>query len=105
MKDDKTSEEELEVQEVEDQEVKRNVDVKVDVTLFDVNDAEKVLNVKAKEAKEVDGESILKSLQETSQTIHLKGGKEKPKSSVAKESKTTSEKTKTKKKTAKNEER
>lgn len=64
---------EIEVVEVDDKEL--DVDLELGATMFDVDDAKQKLNNTEKETRVVDGESILESLADNSQIIHVKGGK------------------------------
>ncbi len=63
----------IEVVEVDDKEL--DVKVELGATMFDVDDAKQKLNSTKKESRVVDGESILESLADSSQIIHVKGGK------------------------------
>ncbi len=64
----------MEVVEVDEKEL--DVDLKIGATMFDVDDVRKKLNSEDKEAKVVDGEEILNSLEDDFQIYHVKGGKQ-----------------------------
>jgi len=62
----------IEVVEVDDKEL--DVDLELGATMFNVDDVKQKLNTKDK-GKVLDGESLLESLADNSQIIHVKGGK------------------------------
>lgn len=88
----------LEVVEVEDE--KLDIDIEVGATMFDVDDVKQKLNNTKKESRVLDGESVLESLADNSQIIHVKTGK-----TVDNKTKSTKKSGKTKKEEATSEKR
>lgn len=74
---DKTKESNVDSKKIEVVEVDEdlNADLELGATMFDVDDAKQKLNNTKKESRVVDGESVLESLAESSQIIHVKGTK------------------------------